>query len=100
MAQPRSQLQDHLKAITPNVYFQPPNKMTLKYPCIIYARETVDASYADNLRYRDAKKYSVTVIDRDPDSQLPDRVSKLPLCSHNRFFTADDLNHDVFTLYH
>lgn len=71
----------------------------LKYPCIIYVRDTVDVSYADNSRYRDSKRYTVTVIDRNPDSPLPDKVGELPLCSHNRFFTADDLNHDVFTLY-
>lgn len=99
MAQPRSKLQALLKEITPNVYFQPPNGLKLVYPCIFYARDTAETSYADNGPYRHTKRYSVTVVDRNPDSLIPDKVADLPLCSHNRFFTSDDLNHDVFTLY-
>lgn len=99
MARPRSQLQTILKGITPNVYFQPPNGTMLKYPCIIYERDTIDVLHADNQKYRNTKRYAVTVIDRNPDSSLPDAVLELPLCAHNRFFTSDDLNHDVFTLY-
>lgn len=99
MARPRLQLQQVLKGITPKVYFQPPNGLVMTYPCIIYARDSVDVSYADNGPYRHTKRYTVTVIDRDPDSKLPDLVGKLPLTAHTRFFTAEDLNHDVFTLY-
>lgn len=99
MGQPRLQLQMLLKGITTNVYFQPPNNTVLKYPCIVYNRESTESAYADNSPYRQTKRYSVTVIDSNPDSLLPDKVAQLPLCSHNRFFVADNLNHDVFQLY-
>jgi hypothetical protein len=46
------------------------------------------------------KKYQLTVIDRDPDSILPDKMEELDYCQFNRFFTADNLNHWVFTLFH
>jgi hypothetical protein len=41
----------------------------------------------------------VTVIDQNPDSPIPDRVAKLPLCSMSTFFVADKLNHDVFDIF-
>jgi len=41
----------------------------------------------------------VTVIDRNPDSDLPGKVAELPMCTFNRFFTADNLNHDVYTIF-
>lgn len=99
MGRPRSELQAILKEIVPNVYFQPPNGLKLTYPCIIYARDTMDTRHANNKLYMYTNQYSVTVIDRNPDSLIPNTVLMLPLCSHNRFFTSDDLNHDVFTLY-
>lgn len=100
MGRPRMQLQKALEGIASNVYFQPPNGLKIKYPCIIYVRDSVDVAYADNSPYRHTKKYTVTTIDRNPDSPMPDAVGLLPLCQHNRFFTSDDLNHDVFTLYY
>ena len=71
----------------------------MSYPCIIYARDNADVSYADNRPYRQTTRYTVTVIDRNPDSTLHDKVAKLPMASYSRFFTADNLNHDVYTLY-
>lgn len=82
-----------------NVYFQPPASVELDYPCIVYSRDRIDMGHADNLPYKHKKRYEVTVMDRDPDSDIPDKISKLPSCSFNRHFKADDLNHDVFTLY-
>lgn len=82
-----------------NVYFQPPTNIVMKYPCIVYHRGTGQTRFADDKPYKYAKSYVITVIDRDPDSPIPDKVAKLPTCVHDRFFTADDLNHDVFRLF-
>jgi hypothetical protein len=41
----------------------------------------------------------VTVIDRNPDSDLRLKVAYLPTSRFSRFFVADNLNHDVFTLF-
>jgi hypothetical protein len=81
------------------VYFQPPENMQLVYPCIIYTRFRADTAFADNGPYRYTKRYLVTVIDRNPDSVIPDKVAALPLTLHNRFFAANGLNHDVFYMY-
>lgn len=98
MAQP-SALQILLSEITPNVYFQPPADLRMEYPCIVYQRNTVKVDYADNARYHHKKSYQVTVIDRDPNSLIPDKVAELPLCSFDRFFAVSNLNHDVYTLF-
>lgn len=98
---PRLQLQDLLESIlgSENVYFQPPANVLMQYPAIVYQRDNADTTFAGNNPYRYVKRYQVTVIDRDPDSKIPDKVAALPMCTHNRFFRANNLNHDVFTLY-
>lgn len=98
MAQ-RSDLQTLLETFAPNVYFQPPETLKITYPCIVYKRDNEYTEFADDLPYHRRKRYQVTVIDRDPDSGIPDKVGDLPLCRFARFFTADNLNHDVFNLY-
>lgn len=82
-----------------NVYFQPPANFVMSYPCIVYNRDDQSTDFADNLPYKNKKKYSVTVIDQNPDSDIPDKVAALPTCTYNRFFAVDNLNHDVFNLF-
>ena len=82
-----------------NVYFQPPNGLAMEYPCIVYKRDAANTEFAGNKPYRYTKRYQVTVIDRNPDSLIPDKVAALPECVFNRHFTAGNLNHDVFVLY-
>lgn len=96
---PRQQLHDILTAITPNVYFQPPENVRMEYPCIVYNRDFLDTKFADNEPFSLTKRYMVTVIDRDPDSDIPDRVAELPMSTFNRFFAADGLNHDVYQVF-
>ena len=85
--------------LCPNVYFQPPESVKLKYPCIIYERRTGDTSFADDKPYRFNWCYTITVIDPDPDSELPEKVAMLPLCKVDRCFTSDNLNHTSFVMY-
>lgn len=82
-----------------NVYFQPPASIQLSYPCIIYSRDYIEATHADNAVYGTKHRYSVTVIYKNPDDPIPGKISKLPLCRFDRHFTADNLNHDIFNLY-
>jgi hypothetical protein len=82
-----------------NVYFQPPNNVHMQYPSIVYQRDQYDISHADDRVYHRQTRYQVTVIDRNPDSPIPDRIADLPLCSFDRFFIADNLNHSVYNLF-
>ena len=83
-----------------NVYFQPPENTRMRYPAIRYQRYRLDADHADNLPYRMAGAYQVTVIDADPDSGIVERVARLPMCRFDRHYASDNLNHDVFIIYH
>lgn len=83
-----------------NVYFQPPASLRLNYPCITYNRSKSSVKPADNLKYLRVKGYELTVIDEDPDSEIPDAIEQLPMCSFDRWYTADNLNHYVFTIFY
>jgi hypothetical protein len=101
MALRRLQLHELLVEIlgTNYVYFHPPPTVSMVYPCLVYKRDFADTKFADNQPYNSSKRYQVTVIDRDPDSEIPERIAALPKCVFDRFFTADDLNHDVYKLF-
>lgn len=84
---------------TGKVYFQPPEGIAMVYPAIVYKRDYADTKFAGNKPYLNTKRYQVTVIDRDPDSEIPGKVAALPMCTFSRFFAVDYLNHDIFDLY-
>ena len=83
-----------------NVYYQPPESLKMNYPAIVYTRKTIDNSYANNSVYKQNYAYEITVIDKNPDSEIVNKVSKLSTCRFDRHFKSDNLNHDVFTLYY
>lgn len=83
-----------------NVYFQPPASVRMTYPAIVYSRSDIDNRFADNSPYTQEKAYNVTVIDKDPDSEIVDRIARLPKCIYDRNYKVDNLNHDVFTLFY
>lgn len=83
-----------------HVYFQPPMSLKLKYPCIRYERSSIENVFADNGPYRQDKQYTIVFMSKDPDDPIVDTLSVLPKCSYNRHYTADNLYHDVFTLYY
>lgn len=81
------------------VYFQPPESVKLNYPCIIYERARGRAFNANDNLYNYRKSYTATVIDKNPDSEIPDKMELLPYCTMDRYYEADNLNHWVFTIY-
>ena len=98
----RAQLQTLLASLAGEnvpVYFQPPSNITMQYPCIVYRRDNADTKFAGNRPYRYTQRYQLMVIDRDPDNPLLAEIARLPMCTYDRFYTADDLNHDVFNLF-
>jgi hypothetical protein len=97
----RLQLQTLLSGL-PGVaiaYHQAPPADKMEYPCIVYSLDNMDSSFANNNPYRSIKRYQVTVIDRNPDSLIPDAVASLPMSSFATRFVANNLNHSVFNLY-
>lgn len=82
------------------VYFQPPTSIKMEYPCIIYKRDKTKIFFSNDCSYLGAKRYLVTVIDKNPDSLIPDKISELRYCAFSTHFAVDGLNHDVYTLYY
>lgn len=101
MTKTRAELSAYLKEKTgiPNLYFQPPATVKLKYPCIKYSLSTVDQTYADNLVYKIEKRYQIMLITSDPDNPYVDILSTLPKCRYDRHYTSDNLHHYIFEIY-
>ena len=96
----RLDLQNLLESVlgSRNVYYQPPESIRINYPAIIYSRNDIDNKFADNIVYMQNHTYQIIVIDANPDSEIIDKISKLPMCRYNRHYTSDNLNHDVFII--
>ncbi len=82
------------------IYFQTPGSSRMVYPCCIYELQKLDIRYADDIRYKNHECYQVILIDPNPDSVYFDRIlNEFTYIRFDRHYTADDLNHFVFTIY-
>lgn len=83
-----------------NVYFQPPASVKMQYPAIVYSRKNIVSEFANNGLYMLSPHYELILIDKNPDSEFVEKLLHLPYCHFDRHYEADNLNHDVFTIYH
>ena len=102
MAKTRLTLHDELCEVlgSSNCYFSPPSKM--KFPCIRYVRQAPDVGDADNMAYRRVELWVLTIIDHNPDSEIPKRLEEhFPqYCRKDREYVADGLYYYVYNLYY
>ena len=82
-----------------NVYYQPPESLKMEYPAIRYSLKKIEDRYANNIKYSMFNCYEIIVIDEDPDNEVIQKILALPHSSYDRPYKADNLNHDVITLY-
>lgn len=82
-----------------NVYFQPPESAKMVYPCIVYELSGIVNIPADNIHYIRRKRYTVTLIHKDPDNTVVDMLDEFKNCRFDRAFKTSNLYHYVFTLY-
>ena len=96
----REELHDILVEVlgSSHVYYDPPENLKMKYPAIVYHRNNIKNTFADDIPYKQTRSYSVTVIDEDPDSEIVDKLSLIPMCNHEQHFTSNGMNHDVFII--
>ncbi len=83
-----------------NVYFQPPSSVRMQYPAIVYSRKDIEGRFANDKIYRKLPCYEAILIDKNPDSEFIEKILDLPYCSFDRHYEADNLNHDVFTIFY
>lgn len=82
-----------------NVYYAPPENIKLKYECIVYERAEIRVNFANNVPYKNDRRYVATVISKDPDTLTPDKLATKEKCTMDRMFVTDNLYHYVFTVY-
>ena len=83
------------------VYFEPPENLKLKYPCIVFDRTNALTDYADNKPYHVTKRYTVTLMTRTADNEeLLDKLLWFPMSTYDRQFINDEIVHDVFSIYY
>ncbi len=84
-----------------NVYFQPPENLKIKYPCIVYFRASDRVNHADDVSYINHEQYDLTVITTDPDSTISDDLKMhFKYCQVDRRFVSDRLNHTILNLFY
>ena len=82
-----------------NVYYNPPASIHMNYDAIVFKRARIENTFASNMPYMQANRYEVTVITEDPDAPIISKISRLPMCAHDRYFVSENLYHNVFVLY-
>lgn len=97
----RLELQNKLEELlgSRNVYYQPPESIVMEYPAIIYNKIKPDTKHANDKVYIKTNCYEIIVISRKPDNPVISMIENLPMCEWDRHYKADNLNHDVLTLY-
>jgi len=71
----------------------------MKYPAIVYRLDDERVQHADNAVYNRIERYAVSIITAEPDEEIRSKVAALPMCSFDRYYPADNLNHYVYNLY-
>ena len=102
MAQ-RLNLDEKLRSLlsSSNVYFQPPENLKMKYPCFRYRLSGADQKYASDNTYSFIREYELMHIHTDPDTNMPELLSReFKNIRFDRRYSADNLYHDVYTLYY
>lgn len=82
-----------------NVYYQPPESLKMEYPCIRYSKSDITSTHADNMKYSNATKYEVIVIDKKPDNVVIEKILNLPYSSFDRHYVANNMHHDSIIIY-
>lgn len=82
-----------------NVYFQPPAKHLMKYPCVLYSLSDIAVTHADSRLYKTKDKYIVTRIHTNMDSEDHRQLLTFPYSRFDRQYVADNLVHSIYEIY-
>lgn len=81
------------------VYFQPPENLKLGYPAIVFHLTKIKVDHADDVPYKGAREYMITLISRDPEPDALEEILKIPYTTLDSTYISDGMNHFVFTSY-
>lgn len=95
----RLKLQTMLEEICPNVYFQPPSNITLKYPAIVYSFKRFNTNHANDEKYINREIYDINVMDKNPESEIVKKLIKNKYVEFDNAFVSGGLNQTNLTIY-
>lgn len=72
----------------------------MKYPCFVYALDSVFSTRADNTTYNAKRGYQITYITKDSTHDVIEEILELEYASYQRRFSSNNLTHDVFHIYY
>lgn len=98
----RLDLQSKLEQLlgSTNVYYDPPASLRMQYDAIRYSKQRPDTKHASDIRYKTMNRYELIVISKRPDHPVIKELMDIPYCSWDRHYVADNLHHDVLTIYY
>jgi len=81
------------------VYFQPPENLKLGYPAIVFHLTKIKVDHADDVPYKGAREYMITLITKEPEPDALEEILKIPYTTLDSTYISDGMNHFVFTSY-
>jgi hypothetical protein len=99
MVDERLTLHQELEVQFPDLtlYFNPPSKVQLIYPCIIYTHDNYENNMANNSNYKTTTIYQITIMSRIPGIDVKPIFNIGGVVNHVNSFTNEDIIHEVFT---
>ena len=85
---------------SPNVYYQSPVNVEMKFPAIRYSLKSIDKMTANNVAYKLTRAYEIIVISKSPDCAAIEKILEWQHTRYDRHYIADNLHHDVITIYY
>ena len=91
-----------------HVYFEPPQNVTLEYPCAVVRMGTISSRNANNRVYKLNNTYEIIYIRRQFDDNMvnvilvgdANHAPPFSMIRHIRHYTAEGLHHDLYKLYY
>ena len=84
-----------------HTYFEPPESTRMKYDAVVYELAAINVRRAGNRSYNIRDGYQVTVISRNPETEMPHAIQEhFERCAPGRPFVRDNLYHFPFTIYY
>lgn len=100
MDEDRLLLHSRIQSIFPTLklYFRPPSKLLLEYPCVVYDVIEMPTTRANNGLYSVGTTFSVTLMSKIPGIKGIHDMLQVPHARHTRSFVSSDIVHDIFTI--
>lgn len=99
----RQKLHEELKRVTgiKNVYFQPPESIKLKYPCVIYSKQPFRTVRANNTAWINNRPYRVVIVCSDGDNKFAEMLlNGFKYCSYDSRYISNNMYHDSLTIFY